>query len=269
MQQGGSATTGGRTRFITGLAVISALAALLALSAGPALAKRIVGTNGADTIVGTKKADRINARGGNDRVNARGGNDRVKGGKGKDRLKGGKGKDRLKGGKGKDRLKGDKGKDRLKGDKGKDGLRGGKGDDRLSAVDDRRDGAVNGGPGKDLCTIDQADLPVLAGCEQVEVKKGGGPGGGPRPNQLRVKDASGLSCGSPLPLCPFQIAGDRATALVGTVSGGGGVTVAAGAGVVIVGDTWTATGLYGCSDDGYLEVTIGSRSARVPINCSN
>jgi hypothetical protein len=36
----------------------------------------------------------------------------------------------------------------------------------------------------------------------------------------------------------------------------------------ITGDSWTATGLYGCSADGYLKVTIGSKSVRVPITCT-
>ena len=140
----------------------------------------------------------------------------------------------------------------------------------MPAVDGRRDRAVNGGPGKDVCTIDQADLPVLRNCEQAKVKsRAAVRAARPGADELRVKDASGLSCGSVLPLCPFQIVGDRAKALVGLVSGRGGVTLAAGAGVSIVGDTWTAVGLYGCSDDGYLKVTIGARSVRVPINCSN
>jgi hypothetical protein len=69
-------------------------------------------------------------------------------------------------------------------------------------------------------------------------------------------------------LCPFQIVGDRANALVGSVSGHSGVTLAAGAGVSIVGDTWTAVGLYGCSSDGNLKVRIGGRSVRVPITCT-
>jgi hypothetical protein len=71
-----------------------------------------------------------------------------------------------------------------------------------------------------------------------------------------------------VPLCPFQIVGDRAEALLGLVSGHDGVTLAAGAGVSIVGDTWTAVGLYGCSDDGYLKVRVGSKSVRVPITCT-
>ena len=52
------------------------------------------------------------------------------------------------------------------------------------------------------------------------------------------------------------------------MSGGGGVDLAAGAGVTITGDDWTAQGLYGCSADGYLKVAIGSKSVRVPITCT-
>jgi Ca2+-binding RTX toxin-like protein len=248
---------GGRP-FLAGLVAITALTALVALPAGTALAKRIVGTNGADKIVGTKKADRINARRGSDRVKGRAGGDRLKGSRGKDRLVGGRGADRLKGSRGKDRIKGAKGKDRLAG---------GKGADRLNAVDGRRDRVVNGGPGKDVCRIDQVDLSGLKNCERAKFASGGGGGGGGG-GGLRVKSASGLTCGSVLPLCPFQIVGDRADALVGLVSGRGGVTLAAGAGVSIVGDTWTAVGLYGCSSNGYLKVTIGGKSVRVPITCT-
>jgi RTX calcium-binding nonapeptide repeat (4 copies) len=248
-----------RTRFLWGVVAISALAAFVALPAGSALAKRIVGTSGPDKIVGTNKADRINARAGNDRVNGRGGNDRLKGSKGRDRLAGGKGRDKLDGSAGKDRIRGAKGKDRMGGNKGAD---------RLNAVDGKRDRAVHGGPGKDVCTIDQADLPVLRSCERAKVRHVGGGGGGGGGGGLRVKSASGLVCGSVLPLCPFQIVGDHANSLVGLVSGGGGVNLAAGAAVAITGDTWTAAGLYGCSANGHLTVTIGSRSVRVPITCT-
>jgi len=244
---------GGRTKFLAGFMAISALAALVALPAGPALAKRIVGTNGPDKIVGTKKADRINGRRGSDRVNGR---------RGSDRLKGSRGKVWLVGGRGGDRLNGSRGRDRIKGVKGKDRLAGGKGAYALSAVDGRRDRAVNGGPGKDVCASDQADLPVLKNCEKAKVKNGGKGGA------LRVTIANGLACGSPLPLCPFQIEGGLAESPVGSVSGGGGVTLAAGGGVSITGDNWTAAGLYGCSSDGNLKVTIGSKSVRVPITCT-
>ena len=122
---------GGRTRLLSGLLAISVLAALVVFAGEHAAAKRMVGTSGGDRITGTAKADRVNARGGNDRINGRRGGDRLKGARGKDRIKGAKGKDRLLAGKGRDRLK---------------------------AVDDKRDRAVNGGAGKDVCTIDQADL---------------------------------------------------------------------------------------------------------------
>jgi Ca2+-binding RTX toxin-like protein len=253
-----SAAAGGRTRFLTGLVAVGVLTALVVLVAEPVLAKRMVGTNGADKIVGTAKPDRIKARGGNDRVKGLGGGDRLKGSKGKDRIKGGKGKDRIEGGKGRDRLKGSKGKDRIKG---------GKGADRLRAFDNRKDSVVNGGAGNDRCTIDQADLSGLRNCEEAKVRDGG-PGGGPDEDELRVTNASGLTCDSSLPTCLFQIEGDRADALTGTVTGGGGVTPAAGAGVAVTGESWTAAGLYGCTSDGYLEVTIGSRSVRVPITCT-
>jgi len=232
------------TRFLWALVAISALAAVVALPAGSALAKRMVGTNGPDRIVGTNKADRINARAGNDRINGSRGNDRLVGGKGSDRLIRGPGKDRIKGGKGKDQILG------------------GKGADRLNAVDRRKDLAVNGGPGKDVCVVDKADLPVLKNCERAKVMNGGHGDG------LRITSASGLTCASALPLCPFQIAGDRADSSVGSVSGDGGVSLAVGAAVSTTGEDWTAAGLYGCSANGHLMVTIGSKSVRVPITCT-
>jgi hypothetical protein len=85
-----------------------------------------------------------------------------------------------------------------------------------------------------------------------------------------VTDATGLSCGSQLPTCLFQINGTGADSLLGSVTGGGGVSLAAGVGVSIEpnGD-WTATGLYGCTDDGFLRVTIGGESVDVPITCTS
>ena len=261
MDRARSGVVGGRTRFLSGLVAISALAALVAIPAGPALAKRIVGTSGADRIVGTKKADRINARGGNDRVKGRAGGDRLKGAKGKDRLVGGKGGDRLKGSRGKDRIKGAKGKDRLSA---------GKGADRLKAVDDKRDRAVNGGRGQGRLhdrpgrSARAEELREGQGQERTGPRSRSGPGD----DDLRVTSASGLTCGSSLPLCPFQIDGDSAEAASGTVSGGGGVSPAAGAGGVDHRRHLDGPGLYGCSADGYLKVTIGSKSVRVPITCT-
>jgi hypothetical protein len=114
--------------------------------------------------------------------------------------------------------------------------------------------------------IDQTDLPLLKNCEEATVKNGGGGGGG---GGLRVTSASGLTCGTELPLCPFQIAGDGADSLIGSVSGDGGVGLAVGAGVTVTDDAWQAAGLYGCSADGHLRVTIGTESARVPITCTS
>jgi Ca2+-binding RTX toxin-like protein len=254
-----SAVVGRRATVLSGIAAVSALAAFVALPAGTAVAKRMVGTNGADRIVGTAKSDRINGRGGKDQV---------KGRKGGDRLKGSRGGDRLAGGKGGDRLNGSRGRDRIRGGQGKDRLAGGKGGDRLNALDGKKDGAVNGGAGKDVCVIDQADLPLLKNCEKAKVRNGSPGGGGGPAGGLRVTSASGLTCGSALPTCNFQLAGDGADSLTGLVSGGGGVSLAVGGGVSIDADTWQAAGLYGCTDDGYLEVTIGSESVRVPITCT-
>ena len=132
------------------LVIGSVLATLVALPNETAFAKRMLGTRGDDTIVGTAKPDRIIARRGNDRLNGRQGGDRISGSRGKDHVKGGKGKDRL---------------------------FAGKSADHLNAVDGKADRAVNGGPGKDVCAIDEADLAVLKGCERTEVASSGGGGG--------------------------------------------------------------------------------------------
>jgi RTX calcium-binding nonapeptide repeat (4 copies) len=235
---------GARIALVAGLVV--AIGAL-ALSA-PSDAKRIRGTNGPDKLKGTKKKDKIKGRGGDDKLTGR---------KGKDKLGGGGGDDKLKGGKGKDAHKG-----------------GGR-NDSLNAVDRRADKSVSGGPGNDTCRIDMVDLQRTTGCETLDVVGGGGGGpgpggpGAPGGGGLVVTGASGLSCGSQLPTCLFQIDGTGADFLVGTVTGRGGVSLAAGVGVSIQpnGD-WTAAGLYGCTEAGFLRVTIGSESVDVPITCT-
>jgi hypothetical protein len=231
----------------TGVVAGALLFGLLAM-APEAEPKRIKGTNGPDKIKGTKKKDKIKAKGGNDRV---------KGRKGKDKLAGGGGNDTLKGG------------------KGKDAHKGGAGNDLLNAVDRRADKSVAGGPGNNTCRIDMADLPVATGCTTLQVAGGsgdGGPGGGGPGGPgggLTVTDGTGLSCGSSLPTCIFQLNGEGADAQVGTVTGGGGVTLAAGGAVSIESDgNWTAAGTYGCIDDGFLRVSMGSDSVDVPITCT-
>jgi hypothetical protein len=139
-----------RPPLFVALMMSSVLATLVALPNETAFAKRMLGTRGDDAIVGTAKPDRIIARRGNDRVNGRQGGDRISGSRGRDRVKGGRGKDRL---------------------------LAGKGADHLNAVDRKADRAVNGGPGKDVCAIDEADLAVVEGCERTKVASSGGGGG--------------------------------------------------------------------------------------------
>jgi Ca2+-binding RTX toxin-like protein len=139
------------TRVLLGFVAIGALATLVALPGEPAFAKRMVGTSGADRIVGTKKPDRISARRGNDHIVGRQGDDRLTASRGNDWIKGSRGNDRLSAG---------------------------RGADRLNAVDGKKDSAVNGGPGKDVCTIDPADQSAVKSCEKTKVTTSGGGGGG-------------------------------------------------------------------------------------------
>jgi RTX calcium-binding nonapeptide repeat (4 copies) len=245
----------GESRLVVRAVALTVLA--VAIVAAPATARVFSGTKKANRVVGTNKADVMRLGGGNDRARGRGGADRILGGRGSDRLNGGRGKDRLSGG---------------------------AGNDRLNAVDRRRDAAVRGGPGRNTCRIDQADLPVARGCSTLAVAPGGsggsggqgpggGGGGGGAPggaggDELGLTSASGLTCASTLPTCSFELAGTGADAPVGTVTGGGGVQPGAGAGVATSGEEWTAQGLYGCTDDGFLRVTIGSKHVDVPIDCT-
>jgi len=222
---------------------VAVLSLSLVVVAAPAAAKTLSGSKRGDKLVGTKGADKIKGKGGSDKLKGKGGNDTLKGGKGRDKIKGGKGADRH---------------------------LGGKGNDVLRAADGRLDKAINGGPGKDTCFIDTAvELAIVKGCETVQAGGPGGPGGtGPgSAGGLQVLSFSGLVCDTPLPLCVFTINGTGADALVGTVTGGGGVT-GLGASVVITGPDWTAAGAYGCTADGFLRVTIGSESVDVPVDCT-
>jgi hypothetical protein len=232
--------------------------ALVCLAGASASAKVLKGTDKANRVVGTKKADVIRLAGGNDRAWGRGGGDRIMGGRGRDRLNGGRGNDRLTGGKGADRLTGAAGRD------------------RLNAVDRRKDARVDGGAGRNVCRVDAADLSVVRRCFTLKVAPGGGapggggPGGGGQGGDagLQLVSATGLSCASSLPTCSFELSGTGADAVAGTVSGGGGVQPGAGAAASVSDGQWTARGLYGCSDDGFLRVTIGSEHVDVPITCT-
>jgi Ca2+-binding RTX toxin-like protein len=199
-------------------------------------ARVFTGSSKANRVKGTKKADTIRLRSGNDSAYGRGGGDRIFGGAGRDRLLGGAGADRLQGGKGRDRLSG------------------GGGNDTLNFVDKRKDALVSGGAGKNSCRIDPIDLSVVRGCSKIVTVPSGGsgpgatpPGGGGTAGALTLGGATGLQCGSQLP--------------------GGGVTTLGGS-LTTSGEDWSALGLYGCTADGYLRVTIGSKQLDVPVDCT-
>ncbi len=226
------------------LTLLAAFGLLLGLvfAADASLAAKRIGTNHGDRISGTPGPDTIRGKGGKDKIKGRGGNDKLNGGKGRDKVIGGRGADRM---------------------------MGAAGNDVIKAADGRRDKRINGGPGKNRCVIDTAlELSIARNCSSIAGGPGGGAGSGPGPGEgLRVLVAEGLVCASPLPICVFTLSGDGADGTLGTVTGGGGVT-AAGASVTPSGSDWTAGGLYGCTADGFLRVTIGSEFVDVPVDCT-
>jgi hypothetical protein len=236
-----------------GSVAVAAMIAVLATSV-IAEARVFTGSGKANRVKGTKKADTIRLRAGNDWASGRGGGDRIFGGAGRDRMHGGKGRDRLSGG---------------------------GGNDTLNSVDKRKDALVSGGAGKNTCRIDSVDLPVVRGCAKIVTAPSGGSGtttppgttppggdpGGSSAGALTLGSATGLQCGSQLPTCNYQLSGSGADSVLGTVSGGGGVTTLGGS-LTTSGENWSALGLYGCTADGYLRVTIGSESLDVPVDCT-
>ena len=171
------------------------------------------------------------------------------------------------------------GGDRLHGGKGRDRLSGGGGNDTLNSVDKRKDRLVSGGAGKNTCRIDSVDLSVVRGCAKIVTVPSGGSGPGGRPRRAgtpRVADtAGGLTLGSATgfsaarrcPTCNYTAQRKRSR-------------LAAGHGV----RRWrrhdtrrgadhlrrelVGVGLYGCTADGYLRVTIGSETLDVPVDCT-
>jgi Ca2+-binding RTX toxin-like protein len=255
-----------------GLVAVATMVAVLGMSM-IAEARVFSGSGKANRVNGTKKADTIRLRAGNDIARGRGGGDRLFGGAGRDRLLGGAGADRLLGGAGNDRLHGGKGRDRLSG---------GGGNDTLNSVDKRKDALVSGGAGKNTCRIDSIDLSVVRGCATIVTAPSGGSGPGGTPpggnlpggtpgggsaGGLTLTSADGLQCASQLPTCNYTLSGSGADSPLGTVSGGGGVTTAGGS-LTTSGEDWSALGLYGCTADGYLRVTIGSHLLDVPVDCT-
>lgn len=147
--------TGRRTAALVALAACAAL-----MVPGAADARWLPGTKLRDYIQGTAKTDRMPLRAGADRGFGRRGADRIGGGAGPDRLFGGPGRDLVAGGRGADAVWGGRGPDRIFG---------GPGPDLLSARDGRVDRAIAGGPGRDVCVLDPAEVPRARGCELISV----------------------------------------------------------------------------------------------------
>jgi RTX calcium-binding nonapeptide repeat (4 copies) len=234
------ASNGVRAPLLLGGAVLLLWLVLVVEMSGAA---KLSGTKQGEKITGTRGADRINGMSGNDRLKGKGGNDSLNGGKGRDTVIGDKGADKMSGGAGRDVIK---------------------------AADGRKDKVINGGPGRNRCVIDTAlELSVARHCGSISGSGpgGGGGGGGAGAPGLVVENAEGLICATPLPICVFTISGTGADALLGTVTGGGGVT-AVGGSVAISGPDWDAAGLYGCTSDGFLRVSIGSEFVDVPVDCT-
>jgi Ca2+-binding RTX toxin-like protein len=226
-----------------GRAVLIAAAAVLSISlmagGSAALAKKVTGTKRGEVLTGTKGSDKLKGKGGNDRLKGKAGNDLLNGGKGRDTAIGGAGADRL---------------------------LGGPGDDLINAADGTLDSVIDGGAGTNTCVLDTSlELAIARGCSTI---RAGSPGAAPGPGQgLQVLIVNGLVGCTALPVCVFTITGNGADAPLGTVTGTGGV-VAIGTSVVISGTDWTAVGVYGCTSDGALRVTIGSESFDVPVDCA-
>ena len=234
------ASRASRLRWVLALLTAVTVAFGLVAAADSSSGKTLRGTKRGEKLVGTKRADKITGRTGNDKLNGRGGNDRLSGGAGRDRVNGGSGADRM---------------------------GGGSGNDVIKAADGRRDKAINGGAGTNRCVIDTSlELSIARRCSSIVAGKKGGGGAGTGAG-LIVSTAEGLICPSQLPTCVFEITGNGADALLGTVSGGGGVT-AVGGSVTTNGPQWTAAGTYGCTSDGFLRVTIGSEFVDVPVGCT-
>jgi Ca2+-binding RTX toxin-like protein len=121
--------------------LLSAMATMVLVAAGVALAALFVGTTGSDpSCPATADPDQIAMGPGNDTCSALGGNDQVYGDSGNDELNGNGGNDQVYSG------------------RGSDASSGGSGNDFLNAADNRSgNDTVNGGPGVDRCVADDGD----------------------------------------------------------------------------------------------------------------
>jgi Ca2+-binding RTX toxin-like protein len=159
--------------------LLSAMATMVVVSAGVALAVAVIGTVNADTCSAlvppaSNFADEIALAGGNDTCNGLNDADQISGDSGDDMLSGGNGNDQISGDSGDDMLSGGNGNDEIYGDSGEDEITGGIGADDLyggggtnvvngaagagdfvSVVDGDTDDSAEGGPqGGDICAVD-------------------------------------------------------------------------------------------------------------------
>lgn len=120
-----------------------------------------------ETIVGGIGPDYIVGGGGDDVIRGLSNDDWLDGGAGDDLVRGNAGDDLVDGGSGNDLVIGGDGNDYVTGYIGNDTLYGGGGDDYIYAADDTFD-RVSGGPGYDVCVVDEGDY--MTGCEEVYIQ---------------------------------------------------------------------------------------------------
>jgi Ca2+-binding RTX toxin-like protein len=143
---------------------------LLACVAAPPLVgvAFFVGAAGfADTVTGTPGDDLLAGGNCDDTLSGANGDDVINGGPGDDTVNGGGADDMLQGGAGNDTINGSVGADFLIGGPGEDTMDGGNdlSSDTLVACDGQVD-VVDGGPGVDLCIVDQG-LDLVTNCEVI------------------------------------------------------------------------------------------------------
>lgn len=144
--------------------ILAAVALMVVLSAGVALATGLTGTDRTDILQGTNQAERISGLGGGDQLYGGGGGDRLMGGTGSDEIGDGRGRDTIRGGDGVDNLIGvgdDTSKDYFYGDGGRDTVQ----SRDVPAVKD----TVRCGADTDTVYADKADF-VAGDCEKVKIR---------------------------------------------------------------------------------------------------
>jgi hypothetical protein len=161
--------------------LLVAMATMVVVSAGVALAAEVIGTGLADNCAtlpqpATTSDDEIALAGGDDFCQALAGNDWVAGDSDNDTLNGNQGTDEVYGNQGTDDVRGGFGADRVFGGAGlNDDANGGASDgDFVSVVDGEDDDIAYGGTGlNDICAVDdpvEADIaPDPEACEIVRV----------------------------------------------------------------------------------------------------